>query len=140
MPPRRNTQYALTRKAAELSLAAPQVVMYRVARMAQAGFSPDARDRREFTLMGAEKLAAFHESWYAMWWASWRAQQSLLLTLVRSMWLPWGGTGMAGPLALQRRLWRQLPGLGAGVVGRGMTPVHSRAVSNAKRLARATRR
>ncbi|MEC5397227.1 polyhydroxyalkanoate granule-associated phasin [Uliginosibacterium sp. H1] len=135
MPSRRNArQYALTLKAAELSLAAPQVVMHRLARMAQAGANPNARDRREFTLMGAEKLAAFHESWYAMWWASWRAQQSLLLTVMRSMWMPWAG--LAGSGALQRTLWRQLPGLAAGIAGKGMAPVHKRAVANARRLGR----
>jgi hypothetical protein len=58
-------------KAVELSLAAPQVIAHRTARMMAAGANPSARDRREFQRMGTEKVFAFWESMNAMWWAAW---------------------------------------------------------------------
>jgi hypothetical protein len=57
---------ALATQVIDLGLAVPQVVAHRVARMALAGLSPSMRDRREFHRMGAEKVAAFYESWNAM--------------------------------------------------------------------------
>jgi hypothetical protein len=53
---RRNRNVAaLTRKAAELGVAAPLVIAHRLTRMALAGHTPSVRDRREFTLMSTEK-------------------------------------------------------------------------------------
>ena len=42
----------------DLGIAAPQVVAHRLARMAAAGTTPSARDRREFTGMVLEKQTA----------------------------------------------------------------------------------
>ncbi|MGZ5234463.1 MAG: polyhydroxyalkanoate granule-associated phasin, partial [Burkholderiales bacterium] len=53
-------------KAAELAIAAPQVVAIRTARMLAAGPNPNARDRAEFSKMGTEKVQAFWESMFAM--------------------------------------------------------------------------
>jgi len=63
-------------KAFELSIAAPQVIAHRTARMLRAGPSPGARDRREFQRMGTEKVFAFWESMFAMGWAAWSAPWS----------------------------------------------------------------
>jgi hypothetical protein len=63
-------------KAFELSIAAPQVIAHRTARMVRAGASPSARDRSEFQRMGTEKVFAFWESMNAMWWAAWSAPWS----------------------------------------------------------------
>ena len=41
-------------QAAELALAAPQVVAHRVARMALAGATPSERDRKEFERLKAK--------------------------------------------------------------------------------------
>jgi hypothetical protein len=49
-----------------LGIAAPQVAAHRVARMAMAGASPSARDRKEFHRMGTEKMIALNEAWSAM--------------------------------------------------------------------------
>lgn len=106
---------------AELALAAPQVVGHRVTRMALAGASPSARDRREFHQMGAEKLAAMGESWFAMWVQAFHAQQQLALGMMKTAALP-------TTAALTRA--------GLGVLGHGLAPVHQRAVANSKRLAR----
>jgi len=48
----------LATKTLEMMLASAQVIGYRTARMALAGPAPNARDRREFALMGQEKIEA----------------------------------------------------------------------------------
>lgn len=106
---------------AELALAVPQVVGHRLTRLALAGAAPSARDRREFQRMGAEKAAAFGESWLAMWMQAAQAQQRLALAMVTGMALP-------STAALTRA--------GLGVLGQGLAPVHRRAMANAKRLQR----
>ena len=66
---RRRRKSAAT-KAFELSIAAPQVIAHRTARMLAAGANPGARDRLEMQRMATEKVFAFWESMHAMWWAS----------------------------------------------------------------------
>jgi hypothetical protein len=46
----------------EMLLASGVVIGTRVNRMAMAGPNPSARDRKEFTLMGAEKVKAMQDS------------------------------------------------------------------------------
>ena len=111
MPNARNS--SLLRKSTELAFAAPFVVAHRLNRMALAGTSPNARDRKEFTRMGTEKMLAFNRSWYAMWMEAARANQALAMSLYRSYWT-----------ASQR------------VMLAGLVPVHRGAVANAKRLSR----
>ena len=128
---RRNPSHRLAVQAVELSLAAPQVVAQRVARMARAGATPSAADRREFTRMGAEKVAAFWQSWFAMGMATW--QQSAQLWAGAWGWPAWpaGARGRPGAVAFGR-----LPDAAGRVLAAGIAPVHGRAVANAKRLAR----
>ena len=90
----------------EIWFAAPQVIAHRVQRMHRAGATPSARDVREFTLMGQEKVEAFFESWLAMSLRLWQVQLQLGLR-------PWLATAAAG-----------------------MKPVHKRVTANAKRLGR----
>lgn len=112
----------------ELAFAVPQVMGFRLWRMALAGPQPSARDRAEFHRMGVEKLEAFAESWQAMGWKMLGVQQELMLGMLR-LWMPW---------------WH-LPHLAAGdhfqraaseVLNAGLAPVHRRATANARRLAR----
>ena len=118
-------------KAAELAFAVPQVVAHRMTRMALAGASPSARDREEFELMSAEKKAAFSESWNAMASQALKAHQTLTLSFWRSLWSPsFADKPTASAVITQ---WRDAA---VGVLGKGMAPVHSRAVANAKRLGR----
>ena len=56
----------LALKTGEMMLASAQVIGHRTGRMAAAGPKPSARDRREFTLMGEEKIKAAAESAQAM--------------------------------------------------------------------------
>lgn len=58
----------------EMLLASSQVIGIRTSRMARAGASPDARDRREFTRMVSEKGQAAQRSGLAMatqWPGAW---------------------------------------------------------------------
>jgi hypothetical protein len=62
----------------EMFSASGQVIAARTARMARAGTSPGARDRREFSRMGSEKAQAATQSAFAMamslqqaWWQAW---------------------------------------------------------------------
>src|SRR5215471_13574882 len=109
----------LATQAFELSMAAPQVIVHRITRLAFAGLSPSARDRREFHRMGAEKVAAFYESWNAMYLALLRANLNLALSPFQFWWS--SGRG-----------WRT----SMGVLDAGLAPIHRRATANARRLRR----
>lgn len=130
--PSRRTRHAssLVTKLAELSFVVPQVVGHRVTRMARAGKAPSARDKREFDLMVAEKMMAFGQSWSAMAFQAARAQQALALSLFTSMWLPTRRNRSATALVAQ------IQRAAIGVLTKGVAPVHSKAVANARRLAR----
>ena len=132
---RTRTSESLGAQVAALAVAVPQVVAHRMIRMAVAGAKPTARDRREFQLMGAEKVAAFYESWYAMYVQALRIQLEVATPIVHSMWFPWA----------HKRPFHAITGIGSArraltVLGKGMAPVHRRAVANARRLGRAKSR
>jgi hypothetical protein len=116
---------------ADLLLAAPLVAAHRLSRLALAGHTPSRRDRREFALMGAEKAAAFHESWNAMFSQSLRIQQEIGAAMWRSYWLTWLN---AGTHWMPQRI--DLPHIVLRVMSKGMAPVQRRAVANARRLHR----
>ena len=122
---------SLAVQTAELAAAVPQVMAHRVTRMALAGAMPSERDRKEFKLMSDEKTAAFAESWVAMSTQAVVASQALGLSMFRSMWAPaLGRKPSVGALSAQ------MQNAALGVLGKGMAPVHRKAVANAKRLAR----
>ena len=122
---------SLVTQATEMAFAVPQVVAHRVTRMVMAGAAPSERDRKEFHLMGAEKSAAFGESWNAMAAQAVVAQQALAASFFRSMWsTSLADKPTAGAVAVQ------LQNAALGVLDKGMAPVHRKAVANAKRLAR----
>ena len=107
----------------ELGIAAPQVVAHRLARMAAAGATPSARDRREFTGMVLEKQTAFAQGWMAMWVEAALAQQRFLLACL-------SGTPWSAAQALRAGSdWER-------VLSRGLAPVRRKAVANARRLSR----
>ena len=121
---------SLVTRTTELGFAAPVVVAHRVARMALAGTSPTARDRKEFHRMGAEKAIAFAESWNAMTIHAFRANCEAVASFWRSYWMFW----LTGRISPSMR--SQLHNAAHGVLNSGLGPVHRRAVANAKRLAR----
>jgi len=99
--------------------------------MALAGSKPTARDRREFHLMGAEKVSAFYESWTAMYVQTLRIQLGAAASMLRYISFPW--------LHGRPPIW--VPKMDVSrkaltVLGKGMAPVRRRAVANASRLRR----
>ena len=114
---RRSPAAANARTLAELAVAAPQVVAHRVTRMALAGPVLSSRDRREFTGMVVEKQLAFAQAWWAMAIEVWQAQQRMALA--------WFG----GPAVSAREAHD-------AVLAKGLAPIHRKAVSNARRLAK----
>jgi hypothetical protein len=123
---------SLAVQAVELGVAVPQIIAHRVARMALAGASPSARDRKEFDLMGTEKIAALKEAWNAMALQAMLENQKLALSYMQSLWFPW-----ARP---KRSASRQMNNAALGILGKGMAPIHRRALANAKRLGRTKRK
>jgi hypothetical protein len=131
MPSR--AQRKLTQQTIALSMAVPQVIAHRVGRMAAAGANPNARDRKEFKQMGAEKTAAFNESWAAMGLAAMKAQQQMAMSMWRAAAMaPWSMAKPGSLLPTSSTLARHA----LQIMSQGMAPVHRRAVGNAKRLGR----
>ncbi|HNW61816.1 MAG TPA: hypothetical protein PKJ32_02365 [Piscinibacter sp.] len=128
--PNRKTK-SIAVQAAELAFAVPQVVGHRITRMAMAGHLPSERDRKEFDLMVAEKNSAFAQSWVAMANQSLVAQQALSASWLRTLCSP---IGIGAPSV--STVLHQVHGATLGVLGKGLAPVHRKAVANAKRLAR----
>jgi hypothetical protein len=125
---------SLAAQAFELGVAVPQVIAHRVARMAVAGASPSARDRKEFHLMGAEKITALNEACNAMAVQAFRENQKLALAYMQSLWFPW-----LRPKPFAKSASRHLSKAALAILGKGMTPIRRRAVANAKRLGRTRR-
>lgn len=109
-------------KLAELGLAAPQVIAHRLTRMALAGPTISARDRKEFAGMVREKQAAAAQAWMGMFAEGVRLQQQLALSLFTGA-TPSQKTARAKSAASR-------------IAGIGLAPFHRKAVANAKRLAR----
>jgi hypothetical protein len=134
MPTRRkrlSASPALALKAAELAVAVPQVVAHRLTRMALAGSTLSPRDRKEFQGMVAEKNAAFAASWTAMAWQTALAQQTLAASFLTTVLA--AGRGRRPSPAAAVTAWHNAA---VGVLGKGLAPVHRKAVANARRLAR----
>lgn len=121
---RKRKSRSLAAQTFELGIAAPQVIAHRIARMASAGTSLSARDRTEFHRMGMEKIAAFSEAWAAMATQAFVENQRFALRFMQSFWLPRSELNRAA----------------ARTLGKGLAPVRRRAVANAKRLGRVTRK
>jgi hypothetical protein len=136
MPRRsRRATRRLAAHALDLSIAAPQVIAHRLARMAQAGATPTTRDLAELHRMGAEKVVAFGTAWQAMGLAAMRAQQAYLQALSRSLLTPWWiAPPDAGAFA------RRANAAAADVLAAGIAPLRHKALGNARRLARQRRR
>ena len=132
MPARRRPSTSLSAKTAELALAVPQVVAHRLLRMAHAGPHLSARDRKEFERMVAEKTSGFSESWNAMALQTLKSQRAFAAALTLAA-TP-TRTTRASPAA--HALAAELHHAALAVIGKGLAPVHRRAVANAKRLAR----
>jgi len=144
----------LAMKTWEMMFASAQVIGHRTGRMALAGPAPNARDQREFHLMGQEKIEAATESMQAVALRMFSMNQQLGLTMFRQMASLWGSlVSLAGSRSVPQmfnaynnvlnntmsRTTSSMTQLGDSVaktMHKGLTPIHSRATANAKRLAR----
>lgn len=138
-------------KMGEMSLASAQVIAHRTARMAAAGPVPDARDRREFTRMGTEKLEAATASAQAL--ASHMTTENLtlgarafghMLTNTAALFSLASSRNAGQFVARQARLadayaksaqtTADLAHSALRIAGHGIKPYHARATANARRL------
>jgi hypothetical protein len=115
----------------QLAMAAPMVVAQRMTRMALAGTSPSASDRKEMNRMSSEKAAAFVELWSTTATRMMRANMNLGFDLMRLAWSPWYGTGGLANAAAAR-----FGDAATDSMQRSLVPMRRRAVANAKRLGR----
>lgn len=136
----------------EMLMASAQVISHRTRRIVMAGALPNARDRREFTLMGQEKVDAASESLQAiaarmiamnaqlnaLAFRQMLSGMSGMMSLLASPALAMSAKGQADLLQAairnSTRLASQLSGSMARMVHHGLRPIHSRATGNAKRL------
>ena len=122
MKSKRTPRTSTAAKLAELGLAAPQVIAHRLTRMAMAGPTISARDRKEFSGMVREKQAAGAQAWMGMFAEGVRLQQQLALSLF---------TGATPSQHVARA-----KSAASRMASTGLAPFHRKAVANAKRLAR----
>lgn len=125
---RRHPSQRLVAQSVELGFAVPQVVMHRLGRMASAGGSPSAQDRREFARMGSEKVLAFYQSGTAFWTQVLRMQLQWSQELLAMGWASMFGARPRGPSS------RAAGNAAARLVSAGLAPLHVTAVANARRL------
>ena len=137
MPARRRPSASLSAKTTELALAVPQVVAHRLARMAHARAAAcrraTARSSRAWSPRSTAPSANPGTPWRCRPCsrsAAFAAALALAATPPRST--------RASPAA--QTLAAQLQQATLAVIGKGLAPVHRRAVANAKRLARTTLR
>lgn len=143
----------LALKTGEMLAASAQVITHRTSRMVNAGTSPSARDRKEFTRMGLEKVEAAGESAWAMAEQMGRTQLDLGLKAWQDMaqagaaWMSVASSrSLPQALAKQSHLMnsvtrsvqsaQRLSDATARLTSRGLKPVHQKATANAKRLGR----
>ena len=128
---RKPSSRSLATQAAELAVAVPQVVAHRLTRMALSGPTLSPRDRKEFERMVAEKHSAFGEAWLAMSAEAAAANQQLAMSFLRSF------VSIAqGRKPSPTRSAAAIHRAALEVLGKGLAPLHRKAVANAKRLGR----
>lgn len=144
---------ALGMKCAEMLAASSQVIQHRVGRMMLSGPAPSAADRREFEVMGSEKITAGLASSRAMGrhllaanTDLWRQMVDTQLAMAAA-WTSLATSRTAGQARtrqakLTRAMTRSPVSAArvaqsvAGLAQRGLAPIHARATANARRLAR----
>lgn len=130
----KRTNSRMTDDMAQLAMAAPMVVAQRMTRMALAGASPSARDRKEMNRMSSEKFDAFTESWNSMATLMTRAYMNFSFDLMRLAWSPWYQTG-----GLMNAAAARFGDAATASMDGSLAPMRRRAVANAKRLGRKRR-
>lgn len=125
-------------KAVELSIAAPQVIALRTARLATG-----SGDHSEWLRMGTEKVQASQEAAIAIGFQLWRTSAEWPLVAMRQWWSFWQNAWRWHPLGMlpsQLVTQKTLGRSAAAVVDKGLAPAHRRVRSNLRRLSRAKKR
>lgn len=122
---------SLTVKSVELALSVPQVFAHRVTRMALAGPKLSARDRKEFQIMATEKHAAFAQAWSDMAMHAFRANQAFTASMLLFFFAPLSNKKPSAASTAAR-----VQNAALGMLDKGLAPIHRKAVSNARRLAK----
>jgi len=140
-------------KSGEMMAASAQVIAHRTGRLASAATPPSKRDRREFALMGQEKMDATLESAQAVGRRLLATDPLLavragrhLFSVGAAMLSLASSRNAAQMLARHARLMRvaaassstiaKVSTASAGLASGALKPVHRRATANAKRLAK----
>lgn len=127
----------LSQRTLELAWAAPLVAGTRLGHLWSAWPNPSAWHKQEFYRMGAEKVVAFTQSWQAMAAQTVTAQQQWALWWMKT-WCDmafkghWMNPLGAGQLAAD--MGQQLSNAWLDLATKGIAPIHSKAVANARRL------
>jgi hypothetical protein len=147
-----STWARLALKTGEMMMASAQVIGHRTGRMAAAGAIPNARDQKEFTLMGQEKIEAITESGQAvvasmvrlnqqmgkLAFEQWMSSATGIIAVATSNTMAQSGTRQAElvrhAMENSTAAASHLSGSIATVAHHGLKPIHSRATGNAKRL------
>jgi len=119
----------LHRKTSELAEAAPQVIAKRLQRLAEAGPMLSRKDQQELQAMVSEKQLAFTQSAMAMSMQMMISQQELALRAIKNVWWPVGGAH-----ANIHKAADDAHSAALDVLNKGLSPIHKKAVANAKRL------
>jgi hypothetical protein len=125
----RKQQHAAS-QALELMTLGPAVAGRRMARIAKAGFSPDAADQREMQRMGQEKAVAAVESWWAIASAGMRLNAQLAAMFVTACGRPLSQS----PRTLAVRARAATYSSAVEALDNGLAPFGKRVRANAKRL------
>lgn len=144
----------LATKTGEMMMASAQVINHRTARIAAAGVSPNSHDRREFALMGQEKIAAMSESAQAVAARMLNLNQKMGTIMFNQLVAGTAGIMsvatartiaqtskaqaefMRDTMSSSAKATSQIADSVARIAHHGLKPVHSRATANAKRLAK----
>ena len=141
----------LATKTLEMMQASAQVIGHRTGRMTLAGPAPNARDRREFALMGQEKFEAGAQSIQAMTAHMMTMSQSWGLLTCRQIlrnsaaFMSLASSRTPSQLITRQAAFAQALGQSAtsmadistsaaALAHRGLKPIHAKATANAKRL------
>jgi len=122
---------SLTVKSMELALSVPQVIAHRVTQMAIAGPTLSKRNLKEFEMMVNEKHAAFAQAWSGMAIHAFRANQAFAASMLRFFFMPFLYEPLSAASAAAHAQNAAL-----GLLSKGLAPIHRKAVSNARRLAK----
>jgi hypothetical protein len=148
----------LAQQTTEMAIASARVIDHRTHQMANAGLTPNARDRQEFALMSQEKMDAAVESTQAMIAGMLAMQQWLVHATLQQ--LSASAAAIASffsiktpadlvqiqetlgceMLATTQRTCEKAAAHLTSTAAQGLQPVHSRATANARRLVNRTER